>query len=535
LKTTSEGAGGGEHHDNTIPLSRSLKQKIQDGLVALSLSHLCLISAWFSQLYDADFGYYNNLPITPPTLLALLTNILWLALVFWLGLRAWRHFQNRIFHFVIHMGFFILLVIPLEFVRSWVLPTVRISTLLTQHWPLLVAALVLPVLLLWQHRWTAKAVAVVVGILSPLAFATLAKIVLLCLGLIQLKQANFQPNFPSPGPVRAGQPRVIWIIFDEMDYRLAFEQCPAGVSLPAFDRLRSEALFATNAYPPADGTKISMPALISGQRLSAVGLTNSSDLAVVLEATGEYSYWSKLPSVFAGARQLGFNTALVGWALPYDRELGKNLNYCSWYPFPGFQPARAATFGAAMSRQIACMIPPLHIHHDYVRLYHELITESYSVATNANYGLSLLHLFPPHDPGIYLADKDRFSFRPLSKVEGYFNNLVLADRSLEKLRFALETSSLWDKTWIIISADHSWRSSRIYDGRRDLRVPFLVKAAGTNEAITFPVQFNTIVTHDLILAILRGEITSGTDVAAWLEAHQSKQMPAAFESRLGDR
>ena len=325
---------------------------------------------------------------------------------------------------------------------------------------------------------------------------------------------------------------MVWIIFDETDYRLAFEQRPAGLQLPAFDRLRAEVLFATNAYPPADGTIISMPALISGQRLLSVGLTNSSDLAVVLASTGKYAYWSELPSVFSDARKLGVNTALVGWSIPYTRQLGKDLNFCAWYPFPGFQPARASTFGAAMWRQISCMLPPVHMEHDYVQLYLDSMTESLSVVTNANYGLTLLHLFPPHSPGIYLPDKGRFAIYGMPLVKGYFNNLALADRSLEKLRHAMETAGEWDKTWIIVSADHSWRSSRIYDGQRDYRVPYLVKPAGATKSMTCAFQFNTLVTHDFILAILRGEITSEEKAAAWLEAHQSKQMPAGFNSKF---
>jgi hypothetical protein len=535
LKATANPASGGEHPEGAVPLPRPFKQKIKDGIVAFSLANLCFISAWFSQLYDADFGYYNNLPITPPTLLALLANVTWLALVFWLVMCARRRYQSRIFHFMVHLGFFLLWLIPFEFIyNAWFSPTLRLTQLLRQPmW--LPATVTVCALVIWQHRWIARVAAVGLAILSPLAFLTAARIVLLCLGIMHLRQANFEPMLPPPTPVREGQPRVIWMIFDEMDYRLAFEQRPASVALPAFDRLRNESLFATNAYPPADGTKISMPSLISGQRISQVGLTNASDLAVVLEETGKYTYWSKLPSVFFSARQLGFNTALVGWALPYDRELGQGLNYCAWHPFPGFQPARAATFGAALLRQIACMVPPLHIHHDYVQLYLNSMAESLSVVTNASYGLTLLHLFPPHEPGLYLADNDQFPYRPMSKVEAYFNNLVLADRSLGKLRRAMETSGEWDKTWVIISADHSWRTARAYDGRRDYRVPFLVKSAGTNGVMTFSPQFNTVVTHDFILAILRGEITREPEAAAWLEAHQSKQMPVTFKSKLGDR
>ena len=35
------------------------------------------------------------------------------------------------------------------------------------------------------------------------------------------------------------QPRVVWLIFDELDERVAFAARPANLSLPEFDRLRA--------------------------------------------------------------------------------------------------------------------------------------------------------------------------------------------------------------------------------------------------------------------------------------------------------
>ena len=39
--------------------------------------------------------------------------------------------------------------------------------------------------------------------------------------------------------------RVIWILFDELDLRLAFINRPDNVNLPEFDQFRSQSLFAT--------------------------------------------------------------------------------------------------------------------------------------------------------------------------------------------------------------------------------------------------------------------------------------------------
>ena len=89
----------------------------------------------------------------------------------------------------------------------------------------------------------------------------------------------------------------------------------------------------------------------------------------------------------------------------------------------------------------------------------------------------------------------------------------------------METSGEWNKTWIIVSADHSWRGSANYDGRRDYRVAYLVKPPGTNDYLAYSRQFNTVLTHDLILAILRGEVTNQPSTACWLDAHGTQTVP----------
>jgi hypothetical protein len=502
------------------PPGHPLRKKIRDGLVALSIGNLCLITAWFSQLYDSDAGYNNLLPITRPSLLALAVNIIWIAAVAWLIMQLLRRVQNRWLHLLSHLLLVALLLLPIDFCRVKVFEITDYQVITFFRKPLaFLALLTLMVIIVWQHRRAARVAGVLIGILSPLALFTLTRIALLCLGLLQIKQYTGQSSLPPLGPVREGQPRVLWIIFDETDQRLAFEQRPARVQLPEFDRLRSESLYATNAVAPADATLGSLPQLISGRRVSAVSIKNASDLALTLADTNEVVLWSQLPSVFSSAREMGFNTALVGWYHPYSRVLSNALNYCVWYPYFELESTRAATFGAAMRRELAAASGTLHRRWVYGATCRASLKESLALVTNATYGLVFLHLPVPHKPGIYLPDKDRFTIFGMSRVTGYFNNLILADRYLGKLRRAMEASGEWDKTWVILSSDHSWRESRAYDGQRDKRVPFLLKAPGQSGSTTYSSPFNTVVTRDFILAIFRGEISGCDSAVAWLEAH----------------
>jgi len=512
------------HDTGTIALARPFKQKIKDGIVALSLTNLCFANAWFTILYDADRGYYNKLPIQTASTLALLLNFLWLTAAIWLGLRIWRHFQNRWLQFALHLAFLVLLLIPADFVRHQVFHILDTQVIAFFRRPMVMfVSVVLVALLVWQHRRAAKVAAVLVVIVSPLALLTLAKIGLLLFGVMHLQQADYQPVLPPAAPVHEGQPRVVWIVFDCTDYRVAFENRPAGVQLPEFDRLRGESLFCTAACSPNANTITSMPALISGRRISKVSIANASDLNVQLIDPEADTTWQKLPSVFAEARSLGVNTALVGWYHPYDRILGKGLNYCAWYAFPMFEPARAKTIGAAMRREIGCIPWSFHIRRIFISVCQDSLRESLSLVANPVYGLTLLHLPPPHTPGVYLPDKDRFTFLGMPKKLGYLRNLALADKELGQLRRAMEASGQWDKTWVIISTDHSLGVSSLF-GPADMRVPFIVKPPGASEPITYSPAINTLLTHDLILAILRGEINRQPELFHWLDEH-GKPLP----------
>lgn len=511
--------------EGTVPLPRPFKQKIKDGLVALSLANLCFIKVAFDLLSDKD-RYFNKLPVTTPVLLALVANLFGFTLLIWLVMQILRRFSNRLLHLGIHLMFFALLLLPLDFIRLqfFNISDYELAVFLKQP-VMLFCELVVLATIFWQHRLIARILAVFVSILSPLAIFLLVKIALVCLGVTPLINCQTETPPPPLSPVHAGQPRVIWIIFDELDYRLTFEQTPAGFQFPEFDRLQQESLAATDAMAPADMTLMSMPSLILGQRLSAVSAENSCDLTITFAVTGATTTWIGQPSVFSGARALGFNTAVVGWYIPYDRMLQGTLNFCEWYPYPPYNPARAETFAGEVWQQIDSLTETLHIRKLFVTIHRDSLRASLSVVTNSVYGLALLHLPAPHRPGVYLPDQDKFSataMAHMSKVTAYFDNLALADRELGKLRHAMENQGQWDKTWVILSADHSWRESSRYDGRRDYRVPFLVKPPGKNGPMACPQPFNTVLTHDLILAILRRELTNQQDAAHWLDAHATQ-------------
>jgi hypothetical protein len=510
--------------EGAVPLPGTLKQKIKDAIVALSLANLCFIKVSFDLLSDAD-RFFDKLPVTNSMLLALAVNLAGLALIVWLVIQALRRFPNQWLLLSVHLLFLLLLLFPLDFIRIKYFNVTDYEILRFFEQPVMaIGALIMLILVVWNHRLVAQIATVFVAVLAPMAFMVFVKIALICTGLAPLKQCDAPAVLPSLNPVRPGQPRIIWIIFDCTDYRLTFEQRPTNVQIPEFDRLKAESLFADHAFSPSSCTILSMPALIYGRVVSSADTSDACDLSVTFADTGATTTCSGLPSVFSEARHLGFNAAVVGWYLPYERLLGHDLSFCEWYAYPPFEPSRAINFGANLTQQFLSLGETFWLRHLFVNIHRDSLQVSLSVVTNSSYGLTLLHLPAPHKPGIYLANKDQLTFWPrLSKVAGYFNNVMLADHEFGKLRGAMETAGQWDKTWIILSSDHSWGESDLYDHKHDPRVPFMVKAPGTNESMIFSRQFNTVLTHDLILAILRGQVTNQQNVTDWMDGYPSQE------------
>jgi len=147
-------------------------------------------------------------------------------------------------------------------------------------------------------------------------------------------------------------------------------------------------------------------------------------------------------------------------------------------------------------------------------------------------GLTFVHLPVPHAPYVY--DRQKGTWDTTTERQ-YFDNVALADRALGELRQTMEQAGTWDQTTVIISSDHWWRIDYWRSKKNlwaevddlneadhvDYRVPFIVKLPGQTTQLTYEPAFNTVLTHDLVLDVLRGKVTKAADVSAWLDAHRT--------------
>jgi hypothetical protein len=236
--------------------------------------------------------------------------------------------------------------------------------------------------------------------------------------------------------------------------------------------------------------------------------------------------WTELPTIFSETRNQGINVGIVGWYHPYDRLFNSAASYCTWFPLGGSEPARAATLFGSIERQLCSMAGPLNLRYLHLRNYEQLLQASRTLITNRSFGLSFLHLPVPHKPGIYVPETEKLTFMGVAGKRGYLGNLMLADRTLDALRKEMEAAGVWTRSWVIVSSDHWWRQGTGNQGTVDNRVPFIVQAP-RGGGDTYDIPFNTVISHDLILAIFRGELSDANQLSSWLNQHHVDR-PAAY-------
>jgi hypothetical protein len=261
--------------------------------------------------------------------------------------------------------------------------------------------------------------------------------------------------------------------------------------------------------------------------------------------------WSRQPNVFSEARLLGFNSGLAGWCHPYCEVIGGSLAKCDevkekkndgiTLQASMFLQAQGLISSVPLLQQAA--IPVIQRvdfvnrivttgeREKYTVRYKRVLESALKASVDPDLDLIFVHSPAPHPPGIYDRTRNDFS---LESKNGYIDNLELVDRTIGELRQAMESAGVWNQTTVIISADHWWRTEMwsrgpfwtredeaVSGNKMDHRVPFVVKLAGQREQLTYTAGFNTVVTHDLILALMRGEVSSPSSVAAWLDGHRS--------------
>jgi hypothetical protein len=347
--------------------------------------------------------------------------------------------------------------------------------------------------------------------------------------IAEVRPASMRRAPAVPAPQRgASDPHVVVLVFDEADFRLLFEN--PSLHLKELARLRSESLFATQAYPPSGYTKLSLPAMLTGRILRNVNVLDANDAGLVFD-DGATANWSATPTLFTRARQDGFSSAIVGWYHPYCRVLAGQLADCRFFELPtqgnavspSFAPAILDLFRTALETPNLSPFGQSLVVRKSVENHLGILATAKDFLGRRN--VVFVHFSIPHSPHIYDVRTGSLTLAN-SRFEGYTGNLQLMDATVGDIRRHLERMGLWDRSAIILTSDHWQRMSPPVGGKRDHRVPFMVKLPDQRKGAVYTRPINNVVTAKVVPALLRGEVRTIEELEPWLEEHAIDHMPA---------
>jgi hypothetical protein len=537
-----------------LSLSPTARHNLKNLLVCFSLGNLCFVRRWYDLeiLREPGLDYHRIAPSSPVLLLATLICGLSLALVFAAGWQWARRGGPR----RMKLGrciFLLMLIFPLESVRRYWNAQFGHFDLISNMALLSIEALLgAGLAMAWRGNdrvvKPARQVALLLTFMFPsLMFDFVG-------GRITAEPASaFQPRPSAEAlPTRADAPRLIWMVFDEMDQRVAFDVRPSALQLPELDRLRAESVVASHAIQTADFTGIAIPSLLTGRFFREASLMGPSKLELIAEGSAATEDWRDQPTVFQHARQMGVNSAVDGWYHPYCRIFGDQLIHC--FATPSGHAGRAMlrerhavqnglwnTVGFLFQMQLENVkdifsldgtsgseaLKGAYLQNEQQQEYFQIRDHAYQAAVDPRIGLLFIHFPTPHMYAIYNRREHSFS---LNSSLDYLDNLALVDRTVGELRVKLEAAGLWDRTSLLITADHGfrpnlWRGNygwtetmdKLFSTGASPTVPFIVKLAGKKEHAVFDRSFSNIASGDMSLAVLGGRISTAEQAQAWLE------------------
>jgi len=492
-------------------------QRLLRALVAISLANLCYLRIWDVLLHHPEHNYLAATPHNPVDYIAAIIGEGLLAAGLYFVIQAAWQRDRRWLRAIAMLAVLVVFLLPLDFVRrssgltfEGVAGSNRYLLIIGVSAALLLAALV------FRQRFYAV-LFWLLAILSPYAAVNLAYAVV---------------NVASPGkeppraqlPGRAVEPgyvaknRVIWVIFDEWDQAALFDRRPAGVKLPVLDEFVKQSVMATQAFPPAGNTLLSLPALLTGRPVSAAEGRGDSELRLKYSGDNEWRDFRSSDNIIIEMLRAGKKVAVFGWYHPYGQILpaSPNLTVRSW-GFPSSQGFRCSNVVSAVAAQYGFLALPRYGRMMTRDPYAGMEAAALAAVADPSIDFVFLHYGIPHTPGIYDPAEHRLSAVLRPNTAGYCNNLALVDRTMGELAAEVGKTGLSASTAFILTSDHWWRSSSWSERAPDYRVPLIIRAGNDGPAAAVATPLCTVNLPGLVTKMLDGTVSDTAGVVGWLE------------------
>jgi hypothetical protein len=500
-------------------------KSILDLLSALSLVNLCFLSVWRELLYTDVEDTYWIPSYTVESFIAILINVSVGTLIVYAVIRYLAPSQRTWLALCGRLYLLALLVFPLNYAR--IALDVNETTI---HWlkdfwwisaPVMgVLSLLGLFLLVFRPVQIVSGLAFLCLVLSPFALMNLAQTVWSAIELASAAPLILNSEAKSRSE---GKQRVLWILMDELDLRLAFLERPDWLVLPELDRFRNQSVFARNTISYTRNTEEAIPSFLLQKIVREAQPAGPANLRLSFmnfEETPDANF-SQFSNFFTEATVVGARIAILGYYHPYCRLFREEAGFCWNYALSTYTPyATNDVFREAWSQILG--ITPMFRRFNGIRTYVHAVEQAERITADASFDLVYIHASVPHGPNIWDSEAQDFTLFNIAEY-GYFENLNLADRFLGAVRRSMEDAGLWDQTAVLLTSDHEWRHTDLYDDQQVRKIPFILKMPGQETRFDFAPSFAPMqVTKDLLLEILERNLMKPEAVFEWLELRSSE-------------
>jgi hypothetical protein len=388
----------------------------------------------------------------------------------------------------------------------------------------LVVRLVLVLVMLMflvRRQQVVKCVRAVCLILSPILF--IYAFVLFAARPIRSGWVEARSDSAAGATQRPSVSRVCLVIFDEWSYDLTFNDREPLKDFPNLSQFAGKSLVFHQAYSPGDETKHSIPSLFCGvERLCK--FTNG---VFSLNENGRYKPADEYDHIFKAMKKRGYRTWICGFHLPFGEIMRTGVDHCESYSISADKVFGVAPVNVAVGllldnlrmRTGSCW--PINRWRDWAkhRYFAHLVVKTHESFVRElkkdDVSFLVCHYPVPHAPAMF--DRCGLS-RPLSApddfgLESYLGNLRYTDRLIGEMVSAIENSPLADRTMLIVTSDHSWRTAperlKVSYAQPGLRhVPFLVHLPGQTNRVDVTYMMHTVALKDLVTGYLDSDLST---------------------------
>jgi arylsulfatase A-like enzyme len=320
----------------------------------------------------------------------------------------------------------------------------------------------------------------------------------------------------------ANKPRLVWIVFDELAYKQAFESRDPSLELPNFDRLVRESTVYTDMTPIAYRTTRAVPSLQLGKIVTDVQYTSDNRYLVQLDDSSRWTTFDVNASLFGVAKQRGVTTSIVGWYVAYCPIFASVATECYWSNDDA-QDRGPTSLDASFAENVRF---PLRILAEqfldppkawadiaewnaegHITSVKDVSSHALAAVANSRADLIYLHLPAPHPPEFWNRRTGKFA-----AGGSYLDSLDYSDRLLGQILDSLESQPRWAATTLVVQGDHSWRTGmwrplpgwsaedeRISQGGQwDPRPVLLIHTPGQQSEQTVTTPTSVMFIHDFV-------------------------------------